>query len=103
MSIERSLERQPERIEFARQQRKQANEFTHDAIPRLWVRWYFSIVRLPYIMSLRSAIKSVTLALLHSRVTCLGVLLNPLTPQDSKRLNRHDPICRTTSCPLFLW
>ena len=30
MSIKRSGERQPDRIEFAREQRKQANEFSHD-------------------------------------------------------------------------
>ncbi len=30
MSIKRSRERQPERIDFARQQRTQANEFSHD-------------------------------------------------------------------------
>ncbi len=30
MSIRRSRERQPDRIEFAREQRKQANEFSHD-------------------------------------------------------------------------
>ena len=30
MSIKRSHERQPDRIEYAREQRKQANEFSHD-------------------------------------------------------------------------